>query len=190
MSAASNRVCMVMLVGMMVQLAPSCSFAQEAVGNVWSKRAWSRDEGNFAADLITTHRHAELIEQWSALKDKPESPPVVHISEQTRRRQPLHIVVLFRGCVAPDGPSCSMMLDYVVRRPDGSEYGAIKDRSLWDRGRAAPDPRLVYLGGPYLEFIAEDDDPLGEYEVTATIRSPILISPISLQRTFEVVDDD
>jgi hypothetical protein len=152
-----------------------------------SDRSTTPIDGDFAADLVITDQHEAFVKQWSTLRERPDHWPRLHLAESTQRRRRVHAVIIFRGCAGSDDEFCSMTLDFLVRRPDGSEYGAAKGRILWDGNEPPPDGRLFYVGGPYLEFIPEEEDPLGDYEFIAIIRSPSAASEIVLKRRLTVV---
>lgn len=151
---------------------------------------WAWRDDRFAVDLVVTHRHADLVRQWGDLGANPEQWPTVALTQRVRRGEKVHAVVLFRGCLSSSEQPCVMEMDYVVLRPDGGPYGAYRHRPLWSADQAAPDPRLVYLGGPYLEFVADPGDPLGTYEFVARIRSAENPEGIELRRTLEVISED
>lgn len=152
-----------------------------------SGEAWSWTDEHFSVDLILTRRHAELVEQWSGLKENPGKLPLAYIAERAQKGEPVHAVILFRGCQASESGKCAMKLDYVVHRPDGTEYGAVRGRTVWDENEPVPAPDLVHLGGPYVEFVADEEDPTGDYSFVATIYTEKNPAGITLKRTLQVV---
>lgn len=152
--------------------------------------AWAWRDDRFSVDLVVTRRHADLVRQWGDLGTHSDQWPTVAVTQRIRRGEKVHAVVLFRGCLSSSEQPCVMEMDYVLLRPDGSSYGAYRHRPLWSADQAAPDPRLVYLGGPYLEFVADPGDPLGVYEFVARIRSAENPEGIELRRALEVISED
>lgn len=153
-----------------------------------SREYWSWRDERFSADLLVTNKHDELVQQWNSLASDPEQWPTVAVVDSARRGEKVHAIVIFRGCMAPGRP-CGMELDYFVLKPDGTRYGDFPDRVLWSEATPVPDPRLVYLGGPYLEFMADPGDPFGEYEFVVRIRSLENPEGIELRRTLRVTPE-
>lgn len=149
--------------------------------------SWQLQEGRFSADLLVTNEHEELIRQWDRLGRHPGQWPRVSVIESARKGEKVHAVVVFRGCLTPDRHPCLMRMDYIVNRPDGSRYGAFLDADLWSDATPAPDPTLVHLAGPYIEFLPETDDPLGTYTTIVRIRSLTRPEGIELRRTLNVI---
>ena len=111
------------------------------------------------------------------------------MSERVRRGEKVRAVVVFTGCLSPEGHPCVMRMDYSVFRPDGSRYGDFSDTDLWSDTTPAPDPTVIHLAGPYIEFMAEPHDPLGTYTIVVRIRSLTRAEGIELRRTLDVIPD-
>jgi hypothetical protein len=150
-------------------------------------KGWLWHDNRFSADLLVTNEHDELVRQWGSAGRHPGQWPNVPMLESARRGEKVHAVVVFAGCLSPEGHPCVMRMDFSMIRPDGSRYGAFADADLWSETSPPPDPKVVNLAGPYIEFMAEPDDPLGTYTIVVRIRSPTTAEGIELRRTLDVV---
>lgn len=53
-----------------------------------SGEAWSWTDEHFSVDLILTRRHAQLVEQWSGLKENPGKLPLAYTAERAQKGEP------------------------------------------------------------------------------------------------------
>lgn len=155
-----------------------------------SDEAWNWTDEQFSADLVLTHRHLELMEQWSGLWTRRGKWPLLYVAERVEKGVPVHAIVVFRGCHVSEAGTCAIKVDYVVLRPDGSEYGAVRGKALWEQNDPAPAPDLVYLGDSYVEFVADAEDPTGEYVFVATIYTAKNPEGIALKRSLWVTESE
>ena len=144
----------------------ACTTTNRADSN--AEGEWRRAEGGFHAKLIVTDQYEALTRDWDVRAEEGKYPDASSI-DHVLKGQPVHIVLLFTNCLVGKDGICDMSVDFLVMKPDGTEYGSHNDRKLW-RGKPLI-KNLVYLGRPYLIFQADPHDPEGPYEVLATIRN-------------------
>lgn len=183
---ANGTVALLLIAGLLPSAAQVMS--AEGASPFHSDDSWSWSDATFSVDLLVTNRHDELVDQWRRLSWAPHERPTVSIVERAHRNEKVHAVLVFRGCLSSEDGKCSMMVDYALKKPDGSLYCSYQRLPLWSDSRQAPVSGLVYLGHPYLEFIPEPGDPEGKYEVTARIRGGHA-REVELKRALQVVQE-
>jgi len=128
---------------------------------------WGKSHGGFRAELIITDQHEQIERDWIEIVSGGGYPVISKI-DHVGRGQNVHVLLFFSNCIKIIDGLCPMTVDFSVTKPDGTEYGAIRNQALWSGEPPARD--LVYLGGPYVAFQADPGDPNGPYQVTAVIR--------------------
>ena len=128
---------------------------------------WHKSIDGFGASLLVTDSPEEFIESWNQ-PASPEYQPKISTTNRAHRGDTVEAVVLFQGCRADGAGFCDATTDFVILRPDGSEYGALPDGELW-QGKQAPPQGVLLLGVVSLVFIVEAEDPLGEYTIQAKV---------------------
>jgi len=134
--------------------------------------AWRKGKQDFGAMLILTPDVEQFYEDWS----KPQTPKIV-TAETTKRNKPITAVVLFTGCKAESG-NCDIRVDFMILKPDGSEYGSQKDVPAWVKKPGSP-KGIIQVSEASLGIVIEPNDPPGKYTVKATVRD--MNSKVSLE---------
>ena len=116
--------------------------------------------------------------------EKPH-PPNVSTTDVAQRGKPIVAFVVFVGCREVGG-KCNSIADFVVLRPDGTEYAAEKGAELW-RDKPAPAENQLQLSTSNLGIVIEPSDPAGEYRVQVVARDLNAMQTISVEQTFKVV---
>ena len=143
---------------------------------------WTQSKNGFSAMLLLTDEPDDVLQTW----DTPNAPVPVRAISKITRGVPIVAFVFFSGC-QPDGNGmCNASADFTILRPDGSEYDSFADRDLW-KGKPAPPEGMLRLSAEYVGVIIEPEDPLGEYEVQATIHDRNSGTTLQLKRTFTAI---
>ncbi|HXV75125.1 MAG TPA: hypothetical protein VD788_02320 [Candidatus Polarisedimenticolaceae bacterium] len=163
-----------------VLLSSSLAAAQwQRNGKQWPDSAWSKSESGFSAMLLMSDNPDEVVRDW----ETPDAPVTVRAVNTITRGVPIVGFVVFAGCEPDERGNCNASVDFIVLKPDGSEYVNFPDRDLW-RGKPAPPKDTLRLAAEYVGVIIEPDDPLGEYEVRASIHDRNADAHLELRRTF------
>ena len=141
--------------------------------------AWRKSSGKFGVMLLLSDNPEQFMADW----EKPE-PPNVTTTEVAQRGKPIVAFVIFVGCREVAG-KCNSIADFVVLRPDGSEYTAEKGAELW-RDKPAPAENHLQLSIANLGIVIEPNDPAGKYRVQVVARDLNAMQTISVEQTFVV----
>lgn len=116
-------------------------------------------------------------------RPRPATRPVSRVSEAVRG-DVVAAVILFSGCASDGVGRCNTLADFRVLRPDGSVYAEHADAIVW---RQAPvDGSGLQLSQAHLAFEIEPEDPVGVYEIHATVRDLIAGKSVALVQTLAV----
>lgn len=80
-------------------------------------------------------------------------------------------VVAFANPSVDAAGNAHLVADFSLLRPDGSLYGEMKDMQAWDG--PPPKENILELTTKYLKGRLEPGDPLGTYQVVATIQDQV-----------------
>jgi hypothetical protein len=117
----------------------------------------------FGAQLLIVEDPRAFIEEWR----KPETPKINPVSE-VKRGTVIGAFVLFAACKSDAQGLCNSEVDYTVYKPDGTIYAERKQQPLW---KAAPPPGTnIQLSEAILGIRMEQNDPVGDYKVKASVR--------------------
>lgn len=164
----------------LVLLCGNLAFGQwQRNGKDWPETEWSKSENGLSAMLLMADNPNEVVRDW----DTPDAAVTVRAIDTITRGVPIVGFVFFAGCKADEDGNCNAAVDFTVLRPDGSEYVSFLDRDLW-KGRPAPPEDMLRLAAEYVGVIIEPEDPLGEYEVLASVSDLVAGTTLELRRTF------
>lgn len=128
---------------------------------------WRKSAGEFGAMMFITGKYQEFIEAW----EKPASPtyvPNISTTETAVRGQTVRVMVMFANCTEDKDGNCHVLVDFTIKRPDGTIYASFKEKDLW-KGKKPP-KNMTFLGNASLGVEIEQDDPYGVYKIQASIR--------------------
>ena len=117
----------------------------------------------FGANLLVVENPRAFVEEWQ----KPETPKINPVSE-VKRGVVIGAFVLFAGCKPDPQGLCNSEVDYTVYKPDGTIYAERKEQPLWKE--AAPPGTNIQLSRAILGIRMEENDPVGDYKVKASVR--------------------
>jgi hypothetical protein len=146
-----------------------------------SDEPWRRGKRDFGAMLLLTPDVEKFYKEWT----KPETPNIA-TAESTTRNKPLTAVVLFTGCKV-DGGNCNIRVDFIVLKPDGSNYGSQKDVAAWVKKPGAR-KGVVQVSEASLRIVIEPNDPAGKYIVKAIVRDLNAKVILELEHGFTVAE--
>lgn len=147
-------------------------------GNAIQDETWRKTKGQFGVMLVLTDEPEKLVEDW----EKPEIPNIKMTSVATRGK-PIVAFILFTGCAESQG-RCDSEIDFVVLKPDGSEYSSHSGAPLWKY--PAPPGRALQLSTANLGIRIEPQDPVGTYRILAKARDTNAKLDIDVSQTFVV----
>jgi hypothetical protein len=127
--------------------------------------------------LLITDRPHEFLQAW----DRPPSPdyaPNIHRVSEVKRGGTVGAMILFAQCTPESMGRCKSVVDFTVRRPDGSVYAENRAIPLWNE--PPPPPTSLQLGNAHLMFEVEQTDPLGTYQIEAAVRDEVAGRRIAL----------
>ena len=144
-----------------------------------SDEPWRKGKKDFGAMLLLTPDAEKFYKEWS----KPQTPNIA-TAETTKRNKPLTAVVLFTGCKV-SGRNCNIHVDFIVLKPDGSNYGSQKDVAAWVKKPGAP-KGIIQVSEASLRVGIEPNDPAGKYIVNAIVRDLNARVVLELEQAFTV----
>jgi hypothetical protein len=118
------------------------------------------------------------------IKNGATATPNIATVETTKRNKPLTAVVLFTGCKVGSG-NCNIRVDFIVLKPDGSNYGSQKDVAAWVNRPGAP-KGLIQVSEASLRVVFEPNDPSEKYIVKAIVRDLNAKAVLELEQAFTV----
>lgn len=136
-------------------------------GEAVADTAWRKSAEGFGAMILLTSSPETFLAAW-AEPSSPDYAPAIETTDHVARGVPIHAYVFFTGCTPDRQGSCDATTDFVVLRPDGSEYANIPGVELW-QGKPPPEEGSVQLGPASVGVVIEPQDPLGEYTVKARV---------------------
>lgn len=146
--------------------------------------SWRKSNGDFGAMLVLLDSPAEFAEEWSSTPS--EHVPTVKPLSKLIRGSTFGAVVLFTGC-KPKGGLCDATVDFKILKPDGTTYGDDPGLDLWI-GFPPPPKFNQQLSHANLGIRIEDKDPIGVYQIIATVHDRVAHRDIELSSSFEVTD--
>jgi len=146
---------------------------------------WSKSKDGFSAMLVLSDEPDDVLQSWTT----PSGAVPVRAADSITRGVPIVAFVFFAGCAADDNGLCNASADFIIRRPDGSEYESFGDRDLW-KGRPAPPEGMLRLSAEYVGVIIEPGDPLGRYEVLVSVHDLNSGTTLDLKHAFTAIDGD
>jgi hypothetical protein len=127
--------------------------------------------------LLLTPDVEKFYKEWS----KPQTPNIA-TAETTKRNEPLTAMVLFTGCKVSGG---NIRVDFIVLKPDGSNYGSQKDVAAWVKKPGAP-KGIIQVSEASLRVVIEPKHPAGKYIVKAIVRDLNARAALELEQAFTV----
>jgi len=143
---------------------------------------WRASTGDFAAMMVFTDEPQKFLEEWSK---PPEAVPQISSVESAHRGDTVVAFVFFSGCKANKG-NCDCEVDFRLLRPDGSVYAEHSGVELWKRKPPPPGGNLQ-LSVANLGFRVEPLDPLGKYNLKASVHDRNAKLDLLLERKIEVL---
>jgi len=140
--------------------------------------------GDFGAWLILVDDEKSFFKAW-------ETPtPVVNIdtADKVQRNKPIILLVVFSGCKVDKYGNCSLVVDFTITQPDGTEYADIPNQPLWSN-KTAPKKGMLVMGEAYLRIRIEPHEKLGTYKVHAIVKDLNDNKKISLASNFTSYDN-
>lgn len=133
----------------------------------------------FGAQLWLTDK-TKFFEDWN----KPTPGVMLQPTRRAIRGKPFFTVIIFvNPGVLPDG-NCDVTGDIIVKKPDGTVYGEIRDANFWKK---LPSPgNDLQLAVDYLGIVIEPNDPAGRYLVEAVVRDNVKGVELILSEYFTV----
>ena len=125
-----------------------------------------RSVGAFCASLLITD-DPNIFANW----DKPSESFAYQGIESIRKGAFFIAVVAFANPSVDASGNARLVADFSLLRPDGSLYGEMKDLQAWDG--PPPKENILELTTKYLKGRLEPTDPLGTYQVVATIQDQV-----------------
>lgn len=142
---------------------------------------WRKTSGALGAALLLTDKPDAFMKEWT---ETPESHmPLLKPVSVVKRGDVVAALVLFSGCGSKTS-TCSAHVDFKVLKPDGSVYGDVPGNPAWSG--ASPKVGIVVLSKAQLRVRIEPNDPLGTYQVLATMTDTNANTSIRLKQTFQV----
>ena len=130
--------------------------------------------GALCAQLLIVSDPA-FLKKW----DRPAEVFAYEGVDQVRRGQYFTIIVAFANPALDPSGSARLVVDYTLRKPDGSLYGEMRGLPAWNG--SPPKPNILELSQKYLVARIESTDPLGLYRVEATLLDSVSGKKISLE---------
>lgn len=138
-----------------------------------------RSVGPFCALLLISD-DPKLFERWGQPSEVFSYQGITRV----RKGATFVAVVAFANPGVDASGNARLVADLALLRPDGSSYGGIEDVVAW-QGPPAPKD-VLELTTKYLMARIEPGDPLGTYEVVATIRDEVSGRALTLKAPLRV----
>lgn len=145
--------------------------------------SWSKHSGEFGAMLLLSDKPEDFLETW----DQPTDGVLIETTDTVARGVPIIAFVLFTGCAPDDKGLCNASVDFVILKPDGSEYDSFKDKDLW-KNKPTTKKNWLQLSADYVGVIIEPDDPLGQYTVRVIARDLNANESLDLTQEFTATE--
>jgi len=143
-----------------------------------------KGENVFSAVLLLSDSPDEILRSW--MTPNPRVPE--RTTTTITRGVPIVSFVFFTGCQPDENGLCNASVDFTVFGPDGSVYEKATDLDLWKQ-KPAPPFGTLRLSAEYVGLIIEAGDPLGKYEVQASVHDLNAGQTLELSRTFIATAD-
>lgn len=108
------------------------------------------------------------------------------IASSAHRGQTLFVIILIANPAVNEKNICHVLADIIVRKPDGTIYGGMKNANIWDKKPKIKEGTFG-LGIDYLGINIELDDPLGTYIVEAKVHDKNRGLTVNLETSFDVL---
>ena len=158
----------------------ACAFALAAAAGAIAapsagQNSWSRDaipaggqpnmarSGDFAVWQIATVQPDQLMADWL----KPTPGVAIPMATMTPRNRPIVTFIVFTGCRADAAGNCNVTVDFDTTDPAGKPYDHT-NAEVWV-GHPPPVGKNLQLSSGGLGLAFEAKDPLGAYQVRATV---------------------
>lgn len=143
----------------------------------------AKHQDNFGAMLLLSDKPDEFLEAWG----QPTPGVIMDTTDSVSRGVPIVAFVVFTGCEPNSEGFCNASIDFVVQRPDGTEYASYIDKDLW---RMKPPIRedFLELSASYIGVIIEPEDPLGPYRVNVAVRDDVAGIELKLFQSFTATE--
>ena len=133
----------------------------------------------FGAMMLTTSDLEGFERVWAG-----PTPPNLPVTDEARRGQPVHGMIIFFGCAAGADGNCNVTADLIFLRPNGSTYGEALQNEIW-RGLPAPSPNLQ-LGVNAAGLIVEPNDPMGTWTIRAIVTDNVRRVTVRIEQQVRV----
>lgn len=143
--------------------------------------SWRKSKGKFGAMLLLSDNPEQFMADW-----EKTNPPEISTTERAERGKPIVAFVIFAGCKEVEA-ACNSTVDFVVLRPDGTEYASHQGGELW-KGKPAPPEGRIQLSVANLGVRIEPQDPPGKYTIKAAVHDLNARETIELVQHFTVAD--
>ena len=131
--------------------------------------------------LVLTPDVNKFFEEWS----KPQTPNIV-VTSTTKRNVPITAIVLFTGAKVING-NCEVRVDFIVLKPDGTEYGSQKNVPAWVN-KPGPPKGIIQVSQGVLGIVIEPNDPPGTYRVKTIVYDIFGKLVLELEQPFTVIE--
>lgn len=155
-------------------LAIAAMLATGAQAQSGADRSEARD-GEFGGKMLITDDPEGFWREW----EQPDTPTVTTTSRVTLSR-PAHAVIVFHDCTAGSNGKCDVVVRFEIRKPDGKLYDKPLDGKAWSEAPAPGHNLLASLAT--FGFQLEPQDPLGRYQISATLTDRVAGKSISLSQ--------
>jgi len=152
-------------------------------GNPMSDEPDRKSIGEYGAWLVLTDKESQAFTNW----DTPSEEVYIPSTEKIEKGKTLTALIVFSGCAADDNGNCNLLVKYNVLFPDGSVYADLPIQEAWI-DKPVPVKRSLGLSVGYIQVVIEDDEPLGEYTVEATVVDGNMRKSLELKSHFLAVE--
>lgn len=168
---------------LLVTASPAMSDAWHENGRPVEDAEWRKSKDGLGVLQLLTNDPDGFIENW----EKPTEGVQMSTTNRAVPGEPVHAFILFIGCKADSKNNCNLSVRYRILDPLGKVYGETEDIEVWIDKPAQP-TGILGLGVNSLGIILEPKDPLGEYEIFATVTDRNSGTAIEVLQRLELVE--
>ncbi len=139
--------------------------------------------GDFGAQMIFTTDEQALFKKWAT----PSETVDLNTVERVTINQPISAFIIFGGCRPTAKGLCDVSMRFRVLQPDGKVYSETPTMEVW-HDKPAPRARMLELSVEYLKIVVEPHEQRGRYTIQAQVRDDNTGAVLSLQKSFNAVD--
>lgn len=155
---------------------------KDQYGHVLPDAADRKSKNNFAAQILLTE-DKDLWQRWNSLPT--EVAPRITTVDVAKRNVAVFIPVVFANPQLDSNGNSDISCDLSITKPDGKITRFPRGLMIW-KGKYPISPSNLCLGKAMIEYVVENSDPSGIYQVNAIVKDNNRKVELPLHKSFTI----